>query len=466
MKEDIMNKLFNRRSSLIFLCAALAVCIGYLTLSGVEEIPERAVSSTSSRIVPKPPDSLNYSYKYKTNYFKAGADYSFMDNYLFPLTVKPVAVGDDDVMVALCDLTKIYAPDFKVEKNGDRFTVEHVGLKAEATLGEADIIISGQKASLTVAPRVIDGEACVPVASFMSSAFAKSTITQSGRVAGPKGSKRESGYIAVAHNQEKIVELGRGMGAMNQMLLGKEYGFLYNTYWFEEGNRTMNYRMYVPTTYDPDVPNKLLLLAHGGSRNQDYWFTDTHEAVRYYTPIEEFAEKYGYIIAAPNAYIVSGDYGDTEIPLMFQTSLPQLTEAEKELKALSEKGFMLGLDVVMENFNIDKEKIYLMGNSMGARGTFFLGNKYSEKFKALVPCAMMPNLSLYGSNPYPNLVDKPVLFVAGTEDNLAASQKNCEILDGYLNNFTTYWNPGGAHSTAWARSLEVIFDFLNQHNQN
>ena len=37
---------------------------------------------------------------------------------------------------------------------------------------------------------------------------------------------------------------------------------------------------------------------------------------------------------------------------------------------------------------------------------------------------------------------------------------------GYLNDFSTYWNPGGAHSTAWARSLEVIFDFLNQHNQN
>ena len=209
--------------------------------------------------------------------------------------------------------------------------------------------------------------------------------------------------------------------------------------------------MYVPTTYDPGVPNKLLLLAHGGSRNQDYWFTDTHDSIQYYTPIEELAEKYGYIIAALNAYIVGGDYGDTEIPLMFQTSLPQLTEAEKKLKVLSEKGFILGLDVVRENYNINKDNIYLMGNSMGARGAFFLGNKYHKTFKALVPCAMMPNMSLYGSNPYPNLVDKPVLYVAGTEDNFAVSQMNCQILEGYLNDFSTYWSPGGGHPTAWAR---------------
>jgi hypothetical protein len=73
-------------------------------------------------------------------------------------------------------------------------------------------------------------------------------------------------------------------------------------------------------------------------------------------------------------------------------------------------------------------------------------------------------LSLYGRNPYPNLGDKTVLYAAGTEDNFAVSQMNCEIFDGYLNNFTSYWSPGRGRSTAWARSLEVIFDFPNRQN--
>jgi predicted peptidase len=327
-------------------------------------------------------------------------------------------------------------------------------LKADAALGEEVLTVSGHTVSLSVAPRLIEGEICVPVASFMSGAFGKSTRTQ-------------SGYVAVAHNQEEVAEINprRDLRSKDRMLKGKEVGFLYHTYWFEEGQRTMNYRMFVPTTYDPDVPNKLLLLAHGASRNQDFWFTDTHENVRYYTPIEVFAEKYGYIIAAPNAYVVGGDYGDREVPLLSHTSLPQPTEEEKAVTALSEKGFMLGLEMVREKYNIDSNNIYLMGNSMGARGTFFLGNKYSETFKAIVPCSLTPNLSLYGRNPYPNLVDKPVLLVFGTEDDsYELARENSRIFEEYLNNFRTHWNPGGAHSTSWARSLEVIFDFLNEHN--
>jgi predicted peptidase len=301
---------------------------------------------------------------------------------------------------------------------------------------------------------MIEGEMCVPVASFMSSAFGKSTRTR-------------NGYVAVAHNQEEVPELvpRQDLESKDRMLRGKDVGFLYHTYWFEEGNRTMNYRIYVPMTYDPNVPNKLLLLAHGASRNQDFWFTDTNQHVRYYTPIEVFAEKHGYILAAPNAYVIGGGYGETA-PYMFQASLPQLSEEEKTLRILSEKGFMLGLEAVREKFNIDSDHIYLMGNSMGGRGTFFLGNKYSETFKAIVPCAMTANVSESGRNPYPNLVDKPVLLVFGTEDsNFDLARENSQLLEEHLNDFSTYWNPGGGHSNSWARSLDVIFDFLNRHNQ-
>jgi predicted peptidase len=144
-----------------------------------------------------------------------------------------------------------------------------------------------------------------------------------------------------------------------------------------------------------------------------------------------------------------------------------LSEEEKALRVLSEKGFMLGLEEVRKKFNIDSDRIYLMGNSMGGRGTFHLGNKYSDIFKAIVPCSSSSagSVSAADRNPYPNLAEKPVLVVFGTEDsNFDLAQEDEPVLQEYLNEFRAYWTPGGAHSTSWARSLEVIFDFLNQHN--
>jgi predicted esterase len=371
--------------------------------------------------------------------------------------VKARQAGEEDVYISLFDLEQIYAPDFKVVKNGTNFTVEHVGITVKAAVDHKAIDVSGVAASLPVAPSVIDGEICVPVAAFMATAFAKDTAFY-------------AQFVVVAHNQEPLEEFTRRgsrdlFGLLRHQLRGKKYGFMYRTYWFEEGERTMSYRMYVPTTYDPNVPTKMILLVHGATVNQDYWFADTHEFVRYYTPIEEYAEKYGYILAAPNSYIKVGFYGDTfGIPVMDWTSLRELSDDEKKLRVLSGKGFMLGFEDVLTHYNIDKENIFMMGQSLGSLGALFMGNKNSETFKAIVCTGLLPNLSLLAGNPYPNLVDKPLFFAYGTEDfsGFDFAQKNSAILDSYLNDYQAYWVAGGHHSNAWAKALEQIFDFLNK----
>jgi predicted peptidase len=285
----------------------------------------------------------------------------------------------------------------------------------------------------------------------MSTAFAKDTAV-------------EGDFVVVGHNQEALESLGRGTpGLLRLQLRGKKYGFIYRTYWFEEGQRTMSYRMYIPTSYDPDVPNKMILLAHGASQSQDFWFTNTNTRIQNTTPIEEYAEKHGYILAAPNSYIKRGGYGDPlNIPVMDQ-QIREITDAQMELRMLSGKGFMLGLEDVLNNYNIDKSNIFIMGQSMGALGALSLGDRYADTFKAVVCSALMPNLAVLDGNPYPNLVNKPVFFIEGTEDQYGfdLAQKNSAILASYLKNYTTYWNGGGEHSLAWARSLEHTFDFLN-----
>jgi predicted esterase len=412
-----------------------------------------AFAQTTPPVEPKPPEGLDYSYFYTRNIFKAGESIAFIDNYMFDLKVTAREAGAEDVYVSLFDLKRLYAPDFAVTEDGTTFAVKHVGITVTAAIDDTTIDVSGVPVSLTQAPTVIDGEICVPVASFMSTAFAKDTAVS-------------GDFVIVGHNQDELSPLGRGgPGLLRLALRGKKNGFIYRAYWFEEGNRTMSYRMYVPTTYDPEIPNKMILLAHGASRSQDFWFTDTNTRIQNTTPIEIFAEKYGYILAAPNSYIKRGGYGDPlNIPLMTQSTTRELSDAQMELRVLSGKGFMLGLDDVLRNYNIDENNIFLMGQSMGALGALSLGDRYSDTFKAVVCSALMPNLGILDGNPYPNLVDKPVLFIEGTEDQYGfdLAQQNSAILASYLNNYSTYWAGGAGHSVAWARSLEQIFDFLNE----
>ena len=228
----------------------------------------------------RPPKSLNYSYVYSRNYFKANENIAFMDDYMFQLKVKAQKAGDEDVYISLFDLKRIYAPDFEVIKKNREFTVNHVGVTVKAAIDKKTINVSGVSANLSIAPKLIDKEICVPVAAFMSTAFAKD-----------RNYIQE--FVGVGHNQEKFQKLTRSgtrdlYGAMKYKLRGKKYGFIYRTYWFAEGNRTMSYRMYVPTSYNPKKSSKMILLVHGATVNQNYWFPDTHDFIKYYKPIEEY----------------------------------------------------------------------------------------------------------------------------------------------------------------------------------
>ena len=151
------------------------------------------------------------------------------------------------------------------------------------------------------------------------------------------------------------------------------------------------------------------------------------------------------------------------MPFQDQPAWRKLSDRDKELRSRSEKSFLCGLELAKENFNLDTEHLYLLGNSMGGVGTLFLGNKHADLFDAIVPCAIMPNFSLIDGNPFPNLVDKPILCCVGTEDSYGYDLylANYKILESYVNDIRFYAAAGGVHNTGWIISLPVIFDFLN-----
>jgi poly(3-hydroxybutyrate) depolymerase len=59
----------------------------------------------------------------------------------------------------------------------------------------------------------------------------------------------------------------------------------------------------------------------------------------------------------------------------------------ENLAELSEKDVMNVLAMMRKEFNVDSDRIYLTGHSMGGAGTLFLGSKHADIFAAIAPVA-------------------------------------------------------------------------------
>jgi dipeptidyl aminopeptidase/acylaminoacyl peptidase len=79
------------------------------------------------------------------------------------------------------------------------------------------------------------------------------------------------------------------------------------------------------------------------------------------------------------------------------------------VRELSEKDVLTVLDMVRKEFNVDERRIYLMGHSMGASGTLYLGAKHPGIWAAIaadappgapnaegIAAARMPTLIIQG----------------------------------------------------------------------
>src|SRR5690606_4016498 len=93
------------------------------------------------------------------------------------------------------------------------------------------------------------------------------------------------------------------------------------------------------------------------------------------------AEENGYVVGGPMGYNVSGWYGSPVIVMGGgEVDPPNLAE-------LSEKDVMNVLEMAREEFNIDPDRTYLMGHSMGGAGAIFLGQKHAGQWAAVAAIA-------------------------------------------------------------------------------
>ena len=219
-------------------------------------------------------------------------------------------------------------------------------------------------------------------------------------------------------------------------------------YDFKEAEKEMKYSLYVPKNYDKANAAPLIIALHGlyGSPRQ----------ILSYPGFTRRAEKYGYIIAAPMGYNSRGWYGS-------RGKRGGWRNDPKNLGELSEKDVMNVLEIVLKDFNIDRQRIYLYGHSMGGGGAIHFAMKYPDIWAAIAPVA--PAFWSY-TRRLESAKAIPAIVIQGDKDSLVPvsgtrwwieRMKALEMEHRYIE------VEGGGHFTVAFEYFDEIFDFFAEH---
>ncbi len=146
-----------------------------------------------------------------------------------------------------------------------------------------------------------------------------------------------------------------------------------------------------PTNDDPNAP---------GIRDEVF-VSDIGVIARYTISIPE-----GYNPAKPTPLIVALHYGGTVTPhyargIVKALIVPGLSELNAIVVApdsvtgpwnndSNEKVILEVMDLIENQYNIDKTKTLLTGFSMGGHGTWYIGSRNQGRFSAMIPIASSP----------------------------------------------------------------------------
>jgi pimeloyl-ACP methyl ester carboxylesterase len=146
-----------------------------------------------------------------------------------------------------------------------------------------------------------------------------------------------------------------------------------------------------------------------------------------------------------------------------------LTDPAK-LHEASEKDVMNVLDMIRKEFNVDENRTYLMGHSMGGAGSIYLGVKYASIWAAVgaeapatAPAGLTPDN--YSLEPAKNI---PMIIVQGDMDTLvpvAGTRLWIEKMKDMKMTYQYVEVPGGDHGSVLTSGAPDIFAFLAKHTK-
>ena len=223
----------------------------------------------------------------------------------------------------------------------------------------------------------------------------------------------------------------------------------HRTYVMEETGETIPYALFVPSGYDPASAAPLMVSLHGAGRQYD-WLMN-------YAGFLDQAEHHGYVVVTPLGYTRRGGYG---------------YRGDSEQDRRAEEDVMNVFRLVTDELNIDENRIYLWGHSMGGAGTYYLASRYPDVWAGLAAVA--------GGSMNAGYVDAeairhiPFLVIQGSDDRVVptagvresvAKMRELGMQHLYIE------IPGGDHSLFISRDPEVVghlfsfFDLVSKKTQ-
>ena len=233
-------------------------------------------------------------------------------------------------------------------------------------------------------------------------------------------------------------------------------------YWFEDAREMMAYHVYTPLKWDGKSKLPMVLVLHGNTRDQDYYF-DRDDHI-----LAKMAEQHGYLVVCPMGYRPSAGWGSNSLNAAaagrsggrggFAPDPARAKQGE-----YSEKDALNVLDLITKEYPIDPARIYLFGHSAGGAGTWYMGEKYASKWAAIAASAAATRPSGF---PFENLKGMPIMVCHGDKDdevpvassrNMVKAAKENGLDPQYLE------VPGATHLTIVAIVEPKVFDFFDQH---
>jgi predicted peptidase len=190
-------------------------------------------------------------------------------------------------------------------------------------------------------------------------------------------------------------------------------GDLHRKYHFAAANADMPYRLYVPTSWDGKSKLPLITILHGAGADENMYVDMNNKQ------LIQLSEQHKYILVSPLGYTRMGAYGTPlRLPAVFgnpETAAKQRAavsaEQEKTLE-LSEKDVINVLEIVLNEYPVDRSAMFLAGHSMGSGGTWYLGAKYAQYWAAIAP---MSGPFVDETNyPWDNIRKMPIFMTEGT----------------------------------------------------
>ncbi|MCD8009600.1 MAG: dienelactone hydrolase family protein [Lachnospiraceae bacterium] len=385
---------------------------------------------------------LKYYFNPPYYVFAAGAEMAFLGKYLTALARLAEEDGDE-IWVTVSDLARMLSPQMSLRREGDELvlTDETRCLRIAADTGVCRV--TGADPADNLAARRAGEEWLLPVCRVMQEVFDRPVV------------KRSPWYVFGRAGEELAFGRPQESHYLN-VLRGKTVGEVYRTVWNEDVQKLLPCHLYIPTYYQEREALPLVIALHGGMGSADSVFDNTQRKFTYY------AEKMGFILMAPDACVFDSNYGCLVPPEGARKDGPidfTVNEQSRWEKKTAESALLQEIAWVRENWPIDPERIYLMGNSMGGIGTFHFASRHPELFRAISPAGAAPTAADFDSS---DLAGLPICLVAGTEDahGFDYIRHVYEVLRDRGLNIRFLVAGGGTHPSAWIDTLEETLTWL------